>query len=102
MKIKSDFNHEIEKASTTGEIEQVRIKYLSRNGIVTRLFDELKSISGEDKPIFGKLLNNLRTEVIESFNSKKSIIESNQLPDSARIDLTLPGKSVKIGSRHIL
>ncbi|MCU0413376.1 MAG: phenylalanine--tRNA ligase subunit alpha [Ignavibacteriaceae bacterium] len=101
-KIKSDFNHEIEKASTTGEIEQVRIKYLSRNGIVTRLFDELKSISGEDKPIFGKLLNNLRTEVTESFNSKKSIIESNQLPDSARIDLTLPGKSVKIGSRHIL
>jgi phenylalanyl-tRNA synthetase alpha chain len=101
-KIKSDFNHEIEKASTTGEIEQVRIKYLSRNGIVTKLFDELKSISGEDKPIFGKLLNNLRTEVIESFNSKKSIIESNQLPDSARIDLTLPGKSVKIGSRHIL
>jgi phenylalanyl-tRNA synthetase alpha chain len=101
-KIKSDFNHEIEKASTTGEIEQVRIKYLSRNGIITKLFDELKSISGEDKPIFGKLLNNLRTEVTAYFNNKKSIIESNQLPDSARIDLTLPGKSVKIGSRHIL
>jgi len=101
-KIKSDFNQEIEKASTTGEIEQVRIKYLSRNGIVTKLFDELKSVSGEDKPIFGKLLNNLRTEVTASFNNKKSIIESNQLPDSSSIDLTLPGKSVKIGSRHIL
>jgi len=101
-KIKSDFNQEIEKASTTGEIEQVRIKYLSRNGIVTKLFDELKSVSGEDKPIFGKLLNNLRTEITASFDNKKSIIESNQLPDSSSIDLTLPGKSVKIGSRHIL
>ena len=101
-KIKSDFNQEIEKASTTGEIEQVRIKYLSRNGIVTKLFDELKSVSGEDKPIFGKLLNNLRTEVTASFNNKKSIIESNQLPDSSSIDLTLPGKGIKIGSRHIL
>ena len=101
-RIKSDFDQEIEKASTSGELEQVRIKFLSRNGIVTKLFDELKLISGEDKPVFGKLLNNLRTEVTESFNNKKSIIESNQLPDSASIDLTLPGKNVKIGSRHIL
>ena len=101
-RIKSDFDHEIEKASTSGELEQVRIKFLSRNGIVTKLFDELKLISGEDKPVFGKLLNNLRTEVTESFNNKKSIIESNQLPDSASTDLTLPGKGIKIGSRHIL
>jgi phenylalanyl-tRNA synthetase alpha chain len=101
-RIKSDFDQEIEKASTSGELEQVRIKFLSRNGIVTKLFDELKSISGEDKPVFGKLLNNLRTEVTESFSNKKSIIESNQLSDSASIDLTLPGKNVKIGSRHIL
>ncbi len=101
-RIKKDFEHEIEKASTTAELEQVRIKYLSRNGIVTRLFDELKSVPGEEKPIFGKLLNSLRNEVTESFNSKKSLIESNQSSDSTEIDLTLPGKKVKIGSRHIL
>ncbi|MBE0571571.1 MAG: phenylalanine--tRNA ligase subunit alpha [Ignavibacteriaceae bacterium] len=101
-RIKSDFDQEIEKASTSGELEQVRIKFLSRNGIVTKLFDELKSVPGEDKPVFGKLLNNLRTEVTESFNNKKLIIESNQLPDSSSIDLTLPGKGIKIGSRHIL
>jgi len=101
-KIKTDFDQEIEKALTAGEIEQIRIKYLSRNGIVTKLFDELKLVSGDDKPVFGKLLNNLRAEVTESFNNKKSIIESNQIADSASIDLTLPGKNVKIGSRHIL
>lgn len=100
--IKKDFELEIEKASTTAELEQVRIKYLSRNGIVTRLFDELKSVPGEEKPIFGKLLNSLRNEVTESFNSKKSLIESNQSSDSTEIDLTLPGKKVKIGSKHIL
>jgi len=101
-KIKSDFNQEIEKASTGGELEQVRIKYLSRNGIVTKLFDELKSISGEDKPVFGKLLNNLRNSTTESFNNKKSIIESEQSSKSTNLDLSLPGKSIKIGSRHIL
>ena len=101
-KIKSDFNQEIEKASTGGELEQVRIKYLSRNGIIKKLFDELKSISGEDKPVFGKLLNNLRNSTTESFNNKKSIIESEQSSKSTNLDLSLPGKSIKIGSRHIL
>ena len=101
-KIKSDFDQEIENASTAGDIEQVRIKYLSRNGIITKLFDELKSISGEDKPVFGKLLNNLRNSTTESFNNKKSIIESEQSSKSTNLDLSLPGKSIKIGSRHIL
>jgi phenylalanyl-tRNA synthetase alpha chain len=100
--IKTDFGQEIEKVSTANEIEQIRIKYLSRNGIITKLFDELKSISGEDKPAFGKLLNNLRSETTELFNNKKSIIESKQSSDRTDIDLTLPGKNVKIGSRHIL
>lgn len=101
-RIKSDFDQEIEKASVLGELEQVRIKYLSRNGTITKLFDELKSLSGEDKPAFGKLLNNLRSETTESFNNKKLSLESKQSSESASIDLTLPSKTVKIGSRHIL
>jgi len=101
-RIKKEFEEEIEKASTTTELEQVRIKYLSRNGIVTRLFDELKSVSVEEKPTFGKLLNCLRNEVTESFNSKKLFLESNETADSPQIDITLPGKTVRIGSRHIL
>ena len=101
-KIKSDFNQEIEKASTSNELEQIRIKYLTRNGIITKLFDELKTLSGDDKPAFGKLLNDLRNESAELFNNKKSIIESEQSTDSSSLDLTLPGKTVKIGSRHIL
>ena len=101
-KIKADFNQDIGNASTANELEQIRIKYLSRNGIITKLFDELKSISVEDKPAFGKLLNNLRSETTELFNNKKSSIESEQSLDRTGIDLTLPGKSIKIGSRHIL
>lgn len=101
-RIKQEFNQEISKVSSAAELEQLRIKYLSRNGIITRLFDELKFLSGEDKPIFGKLLNSLRNDAAEAFNSKKTLIESEYSSHSADVDLTLPGKSVKIGSRHIL
>ena len=100
--IKTDFDKEIEKASTSAELEQVRIKYLSRNGTITKLFDELKSLSGEEKPVFGKLLNDLRNDATEAFNNKRLSLESKQSSESTSLDLTLPGKSVKIGSRHIL
>ncbi len=100
--IKKDFDQEIEKVTTLSDLENIRIKYLGRNGRITKLFDELKTVSTEEKPIFGKLLNNLRNEVTESFNSKKIFLDSNQTSDSAKIDLTLPGKSIKIGSQHIL
>ena len=100
--IKTDFDKEIEKASTSAELEQVRIKYLSRNGSITKLFDELKNLSVEDKPVFGKLLNDLRNDATEAFNNKKLSFESTQSSESTNLDLTLPGKSVKIGSRHIL
>lgn len=100
--IKSDFSHEISKASDAAELEHIRIKYLSRNGIVTKLFEELKYASPEDKPTFGKLLNTLRSQVTDLFNQKKSEIELSKASDSSEIDLSLPGKKVKLGSKHIL
>ena len=71
-RIKKEVDQEIEKASTAVELEQIRIKFLSRNGIVTKLFEDLKAVPVEDKPIVGKLLNNLRKEVTELFNVKNS------------------------------
>jgi len=100
--IKKDFLQEVERASSNLELEQVRIKYLGRNGIVTKLFDEFKSVSPEEKPLFGKLLNSLRNEATENFNNKKKFLESNKPSDLSDIDLTLPGKSFKLGTKHIL
>lgn len=100
--IKKNFELEIEKVTALSELETLRIKYLGRNGLITRLFDELKAVPPEEKPVYGKLLNVLRNEATESLNNKKSLIESNQTSDSIKLDLTLPGKKIKIGSQHIL
>ena len=100
--IKKDFEQSINEASSLSELEQLRIKYLSRNGIITKLFDQLKAVSPEEKPTFGKLLNTLRSETSELFNNKKVILESAKSSETFELDLTLPGKTVKIGSKHIL
>ena len=100
--IKNNFVESINEVNSLIELEHLRIAYLGRNGIITKLFDQLKTVSNEDKPAFGKLLNNLRSETTELFNQKKSVLESGQSDNFSDIDLTLPGKTIKLGSRHIL
>lgn len=100
--IRNEFRQAVNDVTTLSELEQIRIKYLSRNGIITKLFDQLKAIPVEEKPAFGKLLNTLRSETSELFESKKSALESDQTTITSDIDLTLPGKKIRIGSTHIL
>jgi phenylalanyl-tRNA synthetase alpha chain len=100
--IRRDFDQDIEKVNSTSELEQIRIKYFGRNGIITKLFDELKTLSPDEKPSFGKLINSLRNDTSGDFNKKKSLLETNRTTAEDFIDLTLPGKKIKTGSQHIL
>lgn len=101
-KIKTEFFNDIENVDSHDQLEQVRIKYLSKKGIVPGLFDKLKTASAEEKPSLGKSLNNLRNEIIQKFEKAKSSIETKKESSVPEIDLTLPGKKVQIGSKHIL
>jgi phenylalanyl-tRNA synthetase alpha chain len=100
--IKKDFENEISKSDSLKSLEQIRIKYLSRNGIVTLLFDKLKEVSKENKRELGKSLNELRDFVTNLFEKKKSELESLSTSLTSKIDLSLPGYPIRIGSKHIL
>jgi len=100
--IKNEFNEEIKAVETSDRLEQVRIKYLSRNGIITKLFEELKEIPADQKPAVGKLLNSLRSEATEILNKLKSGFEESSTYSSAKLDLTLPGREFPVGSSHII
>jgi phenylalanyl-tRNA synthetase alpha chain len=93
---------EVEQFSTDNEqdIEHFRIKYFSKkDGIVTELFEQFKSVPVEQKKEFGQILNDLKNKVTEKINDLKSGIK---LKDnySVSIDLTLPGDIKNKGSRH--
>lgn len=100
--LQNDFENDIKEADSLKKLEEIRIKYLSRNGSVTQLFDKLKEASKEEKPLLGKKLNELRNSVTEKFNQKKELLEKSESLTKEFIDLTLPGSPVKTGSKHIL
>lgn len=94
------FQKEIAEAKSLSDLERVRIKYLARKGLIAELFEALREVSAHEKPIIGKLLNELRGFAESALGDKKVELESNQREKSKRIDLSLPGRSKPLGSKH--
>lgn len=88
-------------ARSLEEVEQFRIKHLSKKGTIALLFDDFKNVPVEQKKDIGKALNELKSAAQTKINELKE-----QLCDTGSgasgIDLTLPGDPLKMGSRHPL
>jgi phenylalanyl-tRNA synthetase alpha chain len=88
-------------ASIKEEAEDLRIKYLSKKGIISQLFEEFKNVPVEQKKAIGAALNELKNQAADKINSLKQNFES-KCSGAEGLDLTLPGETIKIGSRHPL
>jgi phenylalanyl-tRNA synthetase alpha chain len=100
--VSGSFENDIKSVNNLKELEELRIKYLSRNGLVSSLFEKLKEVPKDQKPAIGNKLNALRNLVTENFNSLKSKLELKSESVVQHLDLTLPGNEKQIGSKHIL
>ena len=85
--------------SSETELEEFRLKYLSKKGILADLFSEMKGVSVEEKKDFGKILNELKTKAEEKFHTFKDIFENKDSITTIEKDLTLPVNQ-PLGSRH--
>lgn len=80
-------------------LEAFRLEFLSRKGLLARLFDEFKSAAPTDKAAIGKALNELKKAAEEKFRSAQETAAAPRAP-SAAWDWTLPGEPFALGSRH--
>ncbi|MDP4281390.1 MAG: phenylalanine--tRNA ligase subunit alpha [Bacteroidota bacterium] len=89
-------------ASTPSEVEEFRLKYLSRKGILSELFSEFRNVPNEQKKEVGALLNEMKDKVLEKVESMRSILESADRSTEPVPDLTRPVDQIIPGSRHPL
>jgi len=101
-KIKA-LQEDIEKvvASTKEEVEELRVKFISKKGSISQLFDDFKNVSPEQKKEIGQAINTLKNFAVEKINSLKEAFENTENSDSGT-DLTMPGEPLKLGTRHPL
>ncbi len=82
------------------EVELFRIKYMGKNGVLSRLFDDFKKIDSSQKKDIGLLINELKNLILSKVNTKKAKSNTNLEHDA--FDYTLPPTQKKIGSLHPL
>ena len=85
------------------DIDELRSKYLGRKGQVAALFALMGQATPEERPTLGKDLNILKQDLTSQFDEKvASLAATQQIAEDESIDLSLPGKTPRIGSIHIL
>ncbi|MEK6756067.1 MAG: phenylalanine--tRNA ligase subunit alpha [Bacteroidota bacterium] len=100
--VRRELAEDLSRVSSGPDLEQVRIKFLARSGLIARLFDDMRSLPASEKPAVGKLLNTLKAEVQQSYDEKRKTLERLKQQEARWIDLTLPGRPKPRGTKHPL
>ena len=99
----STYLHEITNFSATNreEVEQFRLRFLSKKGILAELFAAMKSIPAEEKKQYGAQVNELKQAAEAKLASFQEMLEAAADQAAATdIDLTLPAEPMTLGARH--
>src|SRR5437667_8117794 len=101
--LRDDALREIESARDEQALETARVKYLGRSGSVSAWGEQMKTLASEEKPIVGKLLNEVRSSVTAAIDLRAQQFRSQKESDAlTKIDISLPGTQHEIGALHPL
>ena len=99
-KIKKDLEDILHfNSDSDTEIEEFRVKYLGKKGLLNSYFVEFKSLESDQKKKLGSLLNELKNSAQQKVDNLKSN-NSKKLGDLKINDISRPGDPIEIGSRH--
>ncbi len=101
--IKKQAEEEIENIKTAQELQDLKVKILGKKSELSNLLKTLGSLSAEERPKMGALVNEARKELEEKIASVEEKIKENLLAEKLQketIDITLPSTKIKRGSKH--
>ncbi len=87
-------------AETKDQLEEFRLRFLSKKGHLTTLFSEMKNVIPEERKEFGLRVNELKNKAEEKLKSFTEKFENVPGVTTKQIDLTLPGDPLVLGTRH--
>ena len=88
-------------ANSLEELEAIRIKYLSKKGEISELFNQFREVPNEQKREIGQLINHLRDTAQNRLNELKAALEA-QRQEADKLDLTRTAEPIALGTRHPL
>lgn len=98
--IRLKFIADVINVSTKEDLEKLKTLFLGKNGLVTALSGQLATIDKPLKPEAGKILNEIKKEVVLGLENKTNDIENSFKKKESFIDISLPGRVWKHGKKH--
>ena len=103
--ISETVRNKITGANTSGDLNEIKVKYLGKNGEITSLLKGLKNCSPEERPSVGKLINELRAKVEDMLAERANVVSAAELKkklEKEKLDVTLSVKQKPLGGLHPL
>lgn len=97
-KIKEDGLSQANSASSSEDIEKIRLSYLSKKGLIPKVMSEIRNVPIEEKAEFGQTINSFKIELNEIIKIKQK--KTTSINNNNSFDLTLPGQWKKLGTGH--
>jgi phenylalanyl-tRNA synthetase alpha chain len=102
-KIGKEALSDLKKVSDLESLEQFRIKYLGRKGLVLQMLSQIGKLPPDIKPQAGQLANKVKNEISSAFEQiKNTLSRSQEAKHKELVDVTLPGIQVNIGKTHVI
>ena len=101
--VKKLLEEDMNNVTSLNELNELKNKYLSKTGLITVLNSEIKNVPNEEKKEYGMKVNEVRNLFNEFYETKKAEYEEallNEKLSKEAIDITLPSKRFKRGSKH--
>ncbi len=103
--IKNEALGEIERVTSLKDVNDLRVKYLGKQGALTAILRGMRDVAPEDRPMIGALVNEVRDTIEGALKIKEEAISKALLEEklkSEQIDITLPSLEIKTGAPNIL
>jgi len=93
----------INESDNPESIEALRVKYLGKKGELTAILRQMGKLTPEERPVMGQLANQLREEIEQAIDLRKTILSKAILEkqlEAEAVDVTLPGTAQPVGHKH--
>lgn len=100
QRLKAEAEEALHAIGDKGDLEEFRVKFLGRKGLLSSTMKQLGKVSKEDRPRLGQLANTIKKGVEELFQDKKEVLKSGGGGVVEDVDLSLPGRTLPFGKLH--
>ena len=101
--LKEEIDKDILNVKNLKDVQDLKVKYLGKKGLVTELSSNMKELSPEERKALGLLTNEIRNYVTDKINTKEQELKDIELKEKLekdKIDISLPSKKLRRGTRH--